>query len=465
MSPTGISRTALAAVSCLLITVTGFALSGCVLTPRGTAAERERLAEAGAAWEPPPEERALPELPASPDWPELLRHAFLANGDLEAAYFEWKASLATIDVEAGWPNSNVMLGYDYMFSPGQMKAWDRSTVRVGFDPMQNVSLPPKVMVQGRIALEQARAAGQRFESAKFALQRQVLEEWFEFAATAERLRLAREDADLTSALAGAATARLEAGAAQRTLVEADMARISAEDEIRRLEADVSARRARLNALAGRASDAPLDPPAALPPPRPLTAPDDVLLAMAVDANPELAALASEVAGRDDALDWARLQYLPDINPFVVFSGNSVQAVGTMISLSTQLPQIWGRIDQAKAMLRAGHAELEQRHRDRGADFVATLVLLRDSERQIELLERQLLPAAEAATGAGRVQYEGGTLELADLIGAERAPLQVRALAAEARALREARLAALEELAGVDVETLAPVTTASTEGGR
>jgi hypothetical protein len=27
------------------------------------------------------------------------------------------------------------------------------------------------------------------------------------------------------------------------------------------------------------------------------------------------------------------------------------------------------------------------------------------------------------------------------------------------------LAALEELAGVDVETLAPVTTASTEGGR
>jgi outer membrane protein TolC len=117
------------------------------------------------------------------------------------------------------------------------------------------------------------------------------------------------------------------------------------------------------------------------------------------------------------------------------------------------------------MLRAGHAELEQRHRDRGADFVATLVLLRDSERQIELLERQLLPAAEAATGAGRVQYEGGTLELADLIGAERAPLQVRALAAEARALREARLAALEELAGVDVETLAPATTASTEGGR
>ena len=52
MSPTGISRAALAAGSCLLITLSAVALSGCVLTPSGTAAERERQAEAGAAWEP-----------------------------------------------------------------------------------------------------------------------------------------------------------------------------------------------------------------------------------------------------------------------------------------------------------------------------------------------------------------------------------------------------------------------------
>jgi len=62
-----------------------------------------------------------------------------------------------------------------MFSGGQMKAWDRTTTNVGFDPMQNVSFPTKTARAGRQALENARAAGQRFAARKFALQKQVLQ--------------------------------------------------------------------------------------------------------------------------------------------------------------------------------------------------------------------------------------------------------------------------------------------------
>lgn len=66
-------------------------LGGCVLAPRGTEQEQARLKAAGKPFTRPFEQRTLPELPHAPQWRDVLRRAFLANGDLEAAYFEWAA--------------------------------------------------------------------------------------------------------------------------------------------------------------------------------------------------------------------------------------------------------------------------------------------------------------------------------------------------------------------------------------
>src|SRR2546428_10384365 len=91
-------------------------LSGCVLAPKGTDDERARLAAAGKPYARPVESRALPELPDHPSWRDVLHRAFLANGELEAAYFEWQAAVARINQAAAYPNSNVAVGFDYMFS-------------------------------------------------------------------------------------------------------------------------------------------------------------------------------------------------------------------------------------------------------------------------------------------------------------------------------------------------------------
>src|SRR5256885_4068124 len=45
-----------------------------------------------------------------------LFRSFLANGDLEAAYFDWAAAFARIDQAANWPNSNLAPTFSYMFS-------------------------------------------------------------------------------------------------------------------------------------------------------------------------------------------------------------------------------------------------------------------------------------------------------------------------------------------------------------
>src|SRR2546423_3411508 len=173
-----------------------FVLSGCVLAPRGTKEEQCAADEAGRAYAQPFEQRALPDLPSNPTWQDVLRRAFLANGDLEASYFEWKASLARIPQVATYPNTNLAPSFSYLFSGERMKAWDRTTISAGFDPMENLSLPNKVAQAGRVALADARAAGARFDAAKFELQRKVLTDYLELLLHDQRLRIQQQNVEL-----------------------------------------------------------------------------------------------------------------------------------------------------------------------------------------------------------------------------------------------------------------------------
>src|SRR6516162_1396726 len=128
-------------------------LSGCVLAPEGTAEEHAKLDSNSPLFEPPIEARDLPPLLAPARWRDVLSRAFLTNGELESAYFEWKAALARIDRAATWPNSNVTVSFTYMFQPENIKAWNRTTISAGFDPSVVLSLPVKTQTAGEVALE------------------------------------------------------------------------------------------------------------------------------------------------------------------------------------------------------------------------------------------------------------------------------------------------------------------------
>jgi outer membrane protein, heavy metal efflux system len=186
-------------------------LTSCVLAPEGTPEERARLDANSALFEPQVETRQLPELPGQADWRAVLHRAFLANGDLESAYFEWKAALARIDQAATWPNSNVAVSFSYMFSPEQMKFWDRTTIGVGFDPSVNLSLPIKVQTAGQIALEAARQAAEKFRAVKFDLQRKVLSAYLDLALVEEKIRIERDNLTLLKLLIDSAASRAQAG--------------------------------------------------------------------------------------------------------------------------------------------------------------------------------------------------------------------------------------------------------------
>jgi cobalt-zinc-cadmium efflux system outer membrane protein len=437
--------------------------TSCVLAPPGYEHERERVMRAGDLYEKPVEERLLPELPAHPTWRALLERAFFANGDLEVAYFEWRAAVERVEAAAGWPNTDLMPSFSYMFSDGSMKAWDRTTVNIAFDASENLQLPNKTRKAAEVALANARAAAEHFRAAKFALQRRVLDSWLDVALADEQLRIARADLELLRVIADTAAPRVHTGAPQQDLVRATIEAREAENRLLTFEAHSRKTRATLNGLLDREPDAPLETGEGLPKPRALASDDSEILVLGVDASPELAALAEEVAGREDALELARLMYLPNFNPFAGFTGSVSQVVGVAVMLPTTLPEIRSGIAEARAMLSEARAMERQTRRDRTAAFVAALVVLRNSEREARFIEEEILPAATLLLDTSRASYATGSVSLVELIEAQRTLLDLRLMIAEARIERERRMAELEQLAGADVETLASPNTDEQEG--
>lgn len=383
----------------------------------------------------------------------MLSRAFLANGELESSYFEWKAAFTRIDQVATWPNSNVALSFGYLFSPGNMKAWDRTTIGAGFDPSMNLSLPVKTRTAGKVALDAAREAGDRFRAVKFDLQRRVLVAYLDLALTEELIRIERDNLTFLKLLSDSASDRAEAGGPMQDLFKALIESETAQNDLAGLEAKSNSMRGELNGMLGREPSAPLGLPPALPPPRPVTADDAALIAVAVSQNPELAALAQQVAGRSDAVELARLAYLPDIIPSASITGSVSQSLGAMLMVPTKLPAIRAAIDEAAAMTRSAEAMLRQTQRDRAARFVADLYLMRNAEREGELYRARVVPAARQLVSSSRNAYAAGTIVFADLIDSERMFISVRRMVAEAQIEREQRLAELEALAGIDIETL------------
>jgi len=430
-----------------------FLLTGCVLAPRGTREERDRAKQAGRAYETPFDRRDLPQIPDHADWRDLLHRAFLANGDLEAAYFDWRAALARIDQAAAYPNSNLAVSYMYMFSKERLKTWDRNTFGFGFDPAMNLQLPVKVAQAGKVALEDARAAGYRFLGAKFDLQRKVLIAYLDLALMDEKIRIQRDNVELLRILSQAAANRVQAGGPQQDLLKVQIEHRLAENELANMELEARSMRAMLNGMLAREPREPLVLPATLPAPRAAPADDSRLIAMGVSQNPQLAAFARQVQGRRDALDLARMRYLPDLNPQFAFTGSLSQSVGAMLMLPTNLPEIRGMISEARAVLQATAAMHRQAGYDRSAEFISALLQMRNAERQVELFQRQILPSVQQALASSRQSYAAGSIAFADLIDSQRTLLNVRTLIAEARIAREKRLAELEALAGVDVEAL------------
>lgn len=428
------------------------ALTACAIHPAGEREERERADELGRAFE---DAERPPPLPADPQAADYLRTAFFASGELRARYWEWRAALERIPQEASPPNP--ALTFSYLFSSDNLKSWDRTTLGIANDPMNNLELPSKLGTKGRKALEEARAAGLRFEAAKFRIQAEVLSSYDDLALHGEWIRIQAERITLADVALRETAARVQSGTAtQAELVKAENELDLARNELESMHAQYPPLVAKMNALLGRDSDAAMPMPREMPAPRSLPADDAQILRMAAERSPELAALEREIGARKEALELAKAARIPDFGLSFSFTGSVSQTIGGMLLLPLRREAIEGGIEEARALLRAAEAAREQYARDLAASFVLDLYVLRNTERRIALFEKTIVPRAQQAVELSRAAWASGRGSQGGTIEMRRTLLDARLALAELKSEREKALNAIETWSKLDVEALHPV---------
>ena len=434
----------------LLVPLLGLAIfSGCAMRPVGEKAERARAKDAGKAWNEPVQ---LPDLPEKPAVDDYLRYAFLANSDLQVRYWEWRAAIEQVPQVSSFPN--IALPFSVMFSSEKMRLWDRTTLGLSNDPMNNIPFPTKLSAAGRNALERARAAGTRFEEAKFLLQGKVLATYYDLALLGESIRIQQKNVSLlttTTRLASVRSATAMAG--QQDLLKAQTELDLARNQLESLWSQVPPLVVKMNALLGRPADAPVPLPDELPPQRKLDISDSDLIRLGSERSPELAALAREVAGQQEALALAKQGYLPDFSLSASVTGSIAQTLGGMIILPTRLAAIRGAIDESQANLKAASAARTQYQRDLAASFVLNLYVLRNDDRQVALFQETIIPRARQMVQIGQSAYVSGRISFVELLDSQRTQLDASLILAQLRMEREKALAAIETWSAVDAEAM------------
>lgn len=429
------------------------ATAGCLFLPHGFEEQQRRSRIAAERYLQPLLERPLPPLEGEADLNTLVRYAWQTNGTVRAALLEWVAAVERVREQAGYPNTNLHLALEGMLGNGGF-GWNDLTWRVANDPMTNLALPFKVSGAARIALEEARKAEASLHAQRLALWQQLAQRFFAWVSASQRAALAQQRVQWLERLQGSARAAMASGIeSQAEWLEVVNARTQAMNESLNLLAEAEAARRQLNALLGRHPEAELRPPAVVQISDPWSPQVQELLTRVRSANPELAALRSEVAARERALDLARLQFLPDINPMAAFTGNVSQVLGAGIVLPLTWRKLQAQVAVAKHLLAASQELLQQAEHDRLGEVATTIVVLQNIDRQRQLWAETLLPNWRRRCRTLRRAYESGSQPLTAWVQAETTLLEAEAVLTELAAMREEQLVRLAALLGQDDEWL------------
>lgn len=274
----------------------------------------------------------------------------------------------------------------------------------------------------------------------------------------ERVALAARERRLAEESAGAVAAQVQAGVgapaealrARLAIDQSDLLRLAREREL-------AAARIALATTWGSASpsfERVAGQLEAMAPPPSLAA-----LLDGIDANPDLARWTTELAAREAAVALEEARAVPDVT---VGAGPSYYAdaggAGLVVDFAVPLPLFnrnQGSIDAARAARRQADAARRAADTDARAALARVHAVLADAYDRAVRLQRDMLPAADAAWQRTREAYAAGAVRSLDVLEAQRALFSLRDQRLDALAAYHDASIDLQRLAGVPIDTEEP----------
>ena len=423
-----------------VVVASALLLAGCKGIPTKAEKEARRQAETVAAgYRPQGAKPVLPVLTADSGLSNYLAFAMLNQPQVEAAYWDWAASIERITQARSFPDPQLTFQMDIQSVV--------TSIMPGL--MGNIPWPDKLRAGAAVASAESQAKFFTFQSAVLTSAFEVKRTYYQLYFLAGKIRVNQESLQLLNDLEKLALTQNEVGKVTlqdvlRAQIEQDRLRT----EIANLEDSRSSLLAQFKAALGLQAQEPAPP---IPRDFESTSLDltsDKLFETAVAQNQRLRAVSAEVRAAEASIILARKGRLPDFSLGFMGDAKTDPTLyrlfgnpGTM-SLPIWRDKIAAQIAEAQANKRSVEARLSAEEIALAVDFAEKSYLYRTASRNLQLLRERLVPKENQSLEVARIGYLSGQIDFFNLTDAERTLLEFKLDEVEATAQREIVLAEL-----------------------
>lgn len=436
---------------CVWVSLVTLLLAGCTGIPTpGERRTRQDLETVGEVYRPQHERPTLPALRAESGLGDFLQFAILNQPQVEAAYYDWAASVERITVERSLPDPKLNFSADIAdmvmsLMPGLMMDFPG---------------PGKRRLAAGVATAESEVKYFTFEASVLQAAFDFHKAYHELHFLDGKIRVNQETLRLVGEVEKLARAQNEVG---RVTLQ-DVLRAQIEQErlstgIANLEDSRNPMLAQFKAALGLTADDAVPPVPQKYESTPLDLSSESLFATALARNPRLKAMEAEVRRAEASL---RLAYKARVPDFSAGVEADVKASPIMVrpQVGITLP-IWrdktaAQIAGAQVDKRAAEARLSAEEIALAVEFAEKSFLFREASRGLALLTTRLLPKAQQSLEVARSGYVSGKVDFLNLQDAERTLLEFQLSEIDARVQRELALAELSLLVLGTPPTNAPV---------
>ncbi len=415
-------------------------LAGCKgIQTKDERVARQQLQNVASEYRPQDHKPALATLSTNSTLTDFLKFAMLNQPKVEAAYYDWSASVERITTARSLPDPQFTFQMDIENIV--------SSVMPGF--MVNFPGAGKLRAAAGIASAESQAKYFAFESAILQSAYEVKRVYYQLHFLDDKIRVNRTTLELLSELEKLARAQNEVG--KVTLQDVLRAQI----EQNRLQADVANLEDSRNSLVAEFKSAlglgPTDPAPPVPTRFETTRLDlssEKLLASAMEHSPRLKAMGAEVRAAEAAITMANKGRNPDFGIGLMADARTspvlYRPVAT-VSLPLWRDKIAAQIAEGQAAKKAAEARFSDEEIAIAVEFADKSVAYREAGRNLEVLQRELVPKQQESLEVARSGYLAGQIDFFNLTDAEQTLLRFALAEVDAQEQRELALAELSLL--------------------
>lgn len=412
-------------------------LAGCKGVPtKGEKEARGQIKQETAMYRPGGQKPALPVLTAKSGLSNYLTYAMLNQPVVEAAYFDWAASVERITTARSFPDPQFTFQMDIQNIV--------TSVMPGL--MGSIPWPSRLRAGAEVATAESRGKYFTFQSAVLESAFAVKRAYYQLYFLSQKIRVNQETLALLADLEKLARAQNEVGKVTlqdvlRAQIEQDRLRT----EVANLEDSRNSLLAQFKAALGLKAEDPAPPIPTHFESTPQELNGEKVFEAVLAQNTRLRAMEADVRAAEAAISLARRSRLPDFTAGLMADAKMdptlYRPLGT-VSLPIWRDKITAQIAEAQANKRSAQARLSAEEIALAVSFAERSFLYREATRNLALLNDQLLPKARQSLEVARSGYLAGQIDFFNLTDSERTLLGFELDKVESATQREVVLAEL-----------------------